>query len=90
MKKISVIIPTYSPSDYIQECLNSIACQTLEYVAFEVIIILNGPRDPYWKYLDDLLKTYTFCSRLLYTDILGVSNARNIGLKHARGEYCFC
>lgn len=87
MKKISVIIPTYSPSDYIQECLNSIAHQTLEYVAFEVIIILNGPRDPYWKYLDNLLKTYTFCSRLLYSEISGVSNARNIGLKYARGEY---
>jgi len=87
MKKISVIIPSFSPSFYIQDCLNSISNQTFGYDEFEVLIVLNGPKEPYWEYLNNLLGTYTFCYRLLYSDIPSVSNARNMGLKYASGEY---
>lgn len=87
VKKISVIIPTYSPSIYIQECLNSISRQIFNNKDYEVIIVLNGPREPYWTYVNRLLNNYAFDSKLVYTDIPGVSNARNIGLKYANGEY---
>ena len=45
--KLSVIIPTYRPKDYIWECLGSIARQTLSPDMFEVIIVLNGCNEPY-------------------------------------------
>lgn len=86
---ISVIIPTYLPQRYIEECLSSIEHQTIDHNLYEVIVILNGPRMPY-KYLQNLLYTYSFKYKLLYTEISGVSNARNIGLDNASGEYvCF-
>lgn len=86
-KKISIIIPSYSPSNYIKDCLDSISNQTLEYEAFEVLIILNGPKDPYWEFLFNLIKKYAFDCKLIYSEISGVSNARNIGLQYSSGEF---
>lgn len=45
--KISVIIPTYAPKDYLWECLGSLENQTLSKDEFEVILVLNGEREPY-------------------------------------------
>ena len=42
MFEISVIIPTYNPGDYIEDCLNSIYRQNYPLNKFEIIIILNG------------------------------------------------
>ena len=45
--KISVIIPTYAPKDYLWECLGSLENQTLSKDEFEVILVLNGERESY-------------------------------------------
>jgi len=89
---ISVIIPSYKPGDYIRECLDSLKKQTLLYSKFEILIILNGCNQPY----NDELQQYIVQELsnlnvyLMQTDIPGVSNARNIGLDNAAGEYiCF-
>lgn len=86
---ISVIIPTYKPKDYIWECLHSLCIQTFPKDDFEVIIVLNGCCEP-WK--DDIERYIdgNMCGlnvRLIQTDQGGVSNARNIGLENARGEF---
>jgi glycosyltransferase involved in cell wall biosynthesis len=87
--KISVIIPTYKPQDYIWECLDSLTKQTFDYKSFEIIIVLNGCCEP-WK---SELETYIEANmslmnvKLVQTDQGGVSNARNIGLNNANGEY---
>lgn len=88
MKKISVIIPTYKPGDYMWECLESINRQSLDKSAFEVIVILNGCNQP-WN--DDITtwisKNPGLNVKLIQTDDPGVSNARNIGLDMSRGVY---
>ena len=85
---ISVILPTYSPGRYIYECLDSIAKQTLSTIKFEVIIILNGFKEPYYTELENYVKALSNHNfRLIYVDVPGVSNARNIGLDVAIGEY---
>lgn len=86
---ISVIIPTYKPKEYLWECLNSLKNQTLSYDKFEIIIILNGCKEP-WKlqiqeYINDELKELNV--HFFQTNNPGVSNARNIGLEKAKGEY---
>lgn len=89
---ISIIIPTYSPGEYIYECLNSIIYQTLSANNFEIIIILNGPKEPYYSKIKDFIaeSSKSNCCHLIYTEELGVSNARNIGIDEAKGEYiCF-
>lgn len=89
--KISIIIPSFSPrTEYIKECLDSIQRQSLQKELFEVIVILNGERDPYHQQISELLKTYSFNFNLFYTGIPSVSNARNIGINHSNSTYiCF-
>ena len=42
-KKISVIIPVYNTSKYIEKCLNSIVNQTMESI--EIVIVNDGSTD---------------------------------------------
>lgn len=86
---ISVIIPTYKPQEYIWECLDSIKQQTLSRDKFEVIIVLNGCDEPYYtqiaEYVGNELIGYNI--NFIQTNVGGVSNARNIALDNAKGEY---
>lgn len=84
---ISIIIPTYRPGGYLNECLSSLDTQTLDKSLYEVIIILNGEKDPYYAQIKNDLEQFSFHSRLLYTSISGVSNARNIGLDNVSGDF---
>lgn len=86
--KISVIIPTYKPHAYLWECLDSLVGQTLPKEEYEIIIVLNGCRDPYytdiWRYINvhpDINWRY------IHDEKGGVSNARNLALSNALGEY---
>ncbi len=87
--QISVIIPTYKPQAYIYECLSSLAAQTIDKSLFEVIVILNGCDEPYFSQLQEFVAKEMpgVNVNLLQTDTQGVSNARNIGLEAASGQY---
>lgn len=89
---VSVIIPTYCPGQYIFDCLDSLAKQTLSYASFEIIIVLNGCKAPYEellkKYIQDNMNDMNIT--VVQTDRAGVSNARNLALDIAKGNYiCF-
>lgn len=90
--KVSVIIPTYKPQDYFWECLDSLVSQSFSNNDFEVIIVLNGCSEP-WKsnikyYINTKMSGMNI--KFIQTDVAGVSNARNIGLDLAKGQYiCF-
>lgn len=85
---ISVIIPTYKPSDYLWECLESLTTQTYPFSKFEVIIILNGCKEPYLAQISNFIDRNKIINwKLVQTHIPGVSNARNIGINIAQGEY---
>lgn len=86
--KISVIIPTYKPQAYLWKCLDSLVKQTLAKTDFEVLLILNGCKEPY----EELIRSYLAAHpdlfvKFIQTDQPGVSNARNIALDTAKGEY---
>ena len=89
--KVSVIIPTYKPGDYLWECLKSLNSQDMPSKDFEVILILNGCNEPYVSSIGKWTDEHHFDNlRMIQTDVPGVSNARNIGLRRASGEYiCF-
>ena len=84
--KVSVIIPSYRPGNYVYECLDSLMNQSLDALRFEVIVVLNGTRDPYWEQLSRYAKRHGNI-RLLHEAVAGVSNARNVGMKHAWGDF---
>lgn len=88
MMKATIIIPTYQPNEYIYECLDAIFKQTLPAAEFETIIVLNGPKEPYYTNLKEYIaNNSTHNIELLYTETPGVSNARNIAIDKAKGEY---
>ena len=86
---ISVIIPSYKPMEYIYTCLDSLKNQTLSVDEYEVIVILNGCKEPYYtqleKYFNREYKEVNL--NFIQIDQGGVSNARNIGLNVAKGKY---
>ena len=56
--EISVIIPTYKPDYYIWECLDSVKEQTLNKNSFEVLIILNGEKEPHYNNILNYIRKY--------------------------------
>lgn len=82
--KVSVIIPVYNKERYLDKSISSILNQT--YKNFELIIINDGSTDNSFQICHRFEKAD---KRIKVIDIEnnGVSNARNIGLKEASGEY---
>lgn len=77
MSVLAVLIPTYKPSKYLVECLQSIEGQTLNKSDFKVYIALNGPRCGFEEYVLSVLNQFTFDSQYFFLPEAGVSYARN-------------
>lgn len=79
---ISVIIPTYNSADYISKAVDSVLNQT--HQDFEIIIIDDGSTDN----TQQVIESYND-NRIIYIKQknAGPAEARNNGLKRAKGEY---
>lgn len=81
---VSVIIPVFNVEEYLEECINSILRQTLTDI--EIICINDGSTDS----SPDILKKYAEQDRRITVysqDNCGLSAARNLGMRAARGRY---
>lgn len=92
--QVSVIIPTYQPKAYLWQTLESLIGQIIDPKQFEIIIVLNGPRDPYLAKINEFIASVDERLpdthpdiRLMYTETPGVSNARNCGIEAATGDF---
>lgn len=81
---ISIIIPVYNVEDYLPRCLDSIKAQTI--TEWECILIDDGSIDRSGKICDDYAKKDTRFI-VIHKNNEGVSNARNVGLKLAKGKW---
>lgn len=84
--KISVIIPTYKPGDYIWDCFQSLQNQSCSSDSFEVVVVLNGDKEPYYGKIENYLKNSKLHFKLIFTHEKGVSNARNVGIDYAQSK----
>ncbi|SDU86209.1 Glycosyltransferase involved in cell wall bisynthesis [Jiangella alkaliphila] len=85
---ISVVIPTFRAEGHIASCLGSLAAQTLSPDLFEIIIVLNGPRDGTGAVIDEFARRNPHLRvRRLTVNKAGVSRARNLGIAAARQEF---
>lgn len=82
--KISVIVPVYNIEKYLLECLDSIAAQTLDGI--QVLLIDDGSKDSSGQICRDFLAAHPNFE-YYYKENGGTASARNVGLRHARGEY---
>lgn len=84
--KLSVIIPVYNTEKYIEKCLDSIANQTMK--DFEILIVNDGSNDNSENIIKEWIKrNETIDVKYLKKENGGLSEARNYGVKRARGEY---
>jgi glycosyltransferase involved in cell wall biosynthesis len=89
--KVSVILPTCGANNYIFETLDSLEKQTFSSSLFELIVVVNGANSLFIKELNFFFLNCSIINyKIILTDTLGVSNARNLGLDNSSGDYiCF-
>lgn len=90
--EISVIVPTYRPQAYLWQTLDSLLGQTLPIGQYEIILVLNGPTEPYATDILSYISDHGAGDRvrMIISDEAGVSRARNMGIDGAKGDYlCF-
>lgn len=86
MKKVSVIIPIYNVSKYLDECLISIENQTIGLDNLEVILINDGSKDNSL----DIMKKYQKKHQdwiIIDRENKGLSISRNEGIKKSKCPY---
>ena len=82
--KISVIIPVYNVELYLERCIKSILCQT--YKDFELLLVDDGSPDKSGEICDHY-KNIDSRIRVIHKENGGLSDARNVGVLSAAGEY---
>ena len=82
MSKVSLIVPVYNTSKYLEKCINSLINQTLDDI--EIIIINDGSTDNSEK----IIKKFND-KRIKYIakQNEGIGKTRNLGIEKATGEY---
>lgn len=84
MKTFSIIVPVYNTSKYLEKCLESIINQTFNY--YEIIVVNDGSTDNSEKIIDKFCNKYSNIKKINKING-GLSDARNYGIKEAKGEY---
>lgn len=82
---ISIIIPVYNVEKYIKQTIDNILCQS--FTDFEIILILDCPTDNTAQIVDKIATTDPRIRVIKQPKNMGVSAARNVGIKHAVGKY---
>lgn len=81
--KLSIIIPVYNAEKYLKETIESIIQQKGDY---ELILIDDGSKDDSLSICNHYA-AYDNRIQVIHINNGGVSNARNVGLEVAQGEY---
>jgi len=78
---VSVVIPNYNYSRYLEKCLDSILSQS--YSNLEVILVDDGSTDDSLEVAKKFREKITLCSQ----QNKGVNAARNLGIQKSSGAY---
>lgn len=81
---VSVIIPVYQCSRYVEECVLSIQKQAYQHI--EIVLVDDGSTDGSSELCDKLANIYKNIV-IYHQENMGVSVARNRGIELAHGEY---
>lgn len=85
---LSIIIPIFNGEECLERCISSF----INYVNddIEIILIDDGSKDQSQACCEQIIRKYSNCHIVYkYKENQGVSSARNLGLKLARGEWVY-
>lgn len=83
---LSILVPIYNVEDYLEECLESIYSLNIEK---EIIMINDGSTDSSPLIAEKYKEKYPNITTLISQKNQGLSEARNVALHHAKGEYIY-
>lgn len=81
---VSVVVPAYNAERFIAHTLESVLAQT--YHNIEVLVVDDGSQDK----TAQVVETYVYRDtrvKLLQQENAGVAAARNLGIRHSKGEF---
>lgn len=81
---VSIIVPVYKVENYLKKCIDSITNQT--YTNLEILLVDDGSPDNCPKICDDYASLDDRI-KVIHKKNGGLSDARNVGMKIAKGEY---
>lgn len=81
---ISLVVPIYNVEKYLRKCLDSLLAQTFSDI--EIILVNDGSSDNSLGICEEYLQKDTRIT-LINKKNGGLSDARNVGLKIAKGDY---
>lgn len=84
MDIISVVVPVYRAEAYLQQCVESIIRQT--YSRLEIILVDDGSPDACPRMCDEYARKDARI-KVIHKENGGVSDARNVGIEIATGEW---
>lgn len=87
MLKYSIVVPVYNVEPYLRECLDSILAQDSPS-QYEVILVDDGSTDRSGVICDEYADRYEHFF-VIHKENRGLGEARNSGLKAAKGEFVF-
>lgn len=81
---ITVVVPVYNVAQYLEKCVKSIQGQTFKNI--EILLVNDGSTDDSGQ-LCDRLAGQDARIRVIHKENGGLSDARNRGIREARGQY---
>jgi glycosyltransferase involved in cell wall biosynthesis len=82
---VSIIIPTYNRMHYVANAINSVLGQTFRDI--EVIVVDDGSTDDTETIIKQIATSSSNPVRYIKKSNGGCASARNLGVKHASGEF---
>lgn len=81
----SIIVPIYHVEDYLVDCINSVINQ--KFNDYELILVDDGGDDKCPEICDEFSKKFPDKIKVIHKANGGLSDARNAGMKAAKGRY---
>lgn len=83
---LSIIVPVFNVEKYIEKCISSIVNQGVAFQDVELIIVNDGTKDRSIELIQPIIAGLPNVV-LINQENAGLSVARNVGLRAAKGEY---
>ena len=84
--KVTMIVPVYNVSEYLETCLNSLLAQTMPKDQMEILLINDGSTDNSLEICERYVAQYPVF-KLFSKPNEGLSATRNFGISRAQGKY---
>ena len=87
-KLLTIVVPTYNISEYIEKCINSfLEVNEKYYKDFEVIVVNDGSTDNSVQVVENLIINSNMDLRIISKENGGHGSTINVGIAEAKGKY---